>query len=414
MTKQLTQMPPDTPSAAEQLLPESTAQLDAPPSIAGIDQTMAPHASQLASLSQRMILEFFSPAAVLTNPAFEILYVSGPVENYLQLPHGDLLGAARDGLRSRLRSTLRQAIARNTTLSVDDARVKRHNTYHPVRFSVVPATGGSDGQALFLVVFEDIARAEARVEERLRKRTTRLRTLIAELALTEERERRMLARELHDDLGQVLAIVKIRLTSLEGCERRGSLKDSLKTIEELVDQANRSVRALMLQLSPPILQTLGLVPALEWLAEEMERLYGLAVRIDYDGEFPAIEEPARTTVFRAIRELLINVAKHANIDAAEVYCHPTDEAHVAVSVTDQGQGFDYQKVLTKPAGDSGFGLISVRERIEFIGGEMTVDTMRGYGTTISIAFPVKHGNELAEEQGNGNSDTVGGRSQNTP
>lgn len=227
------------------------------------------------------------------------------------------------------------------------------------------------------------------LEERVRERTTQLRALTAELALTEERERRVLARDLHDDLGQLLAIIKIKLTSLEESERRGALKGPLQEIEALVDQANRSARSLMLQLSPPTLQTLGLVPALEWLGEEMERIYGLSVRIDKDGDLPALEEPARTTIFRAIRELLINVAKHAQTNVAQINCHQPASGQLSVSVTDQGRGFDSERALSSPAKDSGFGLISVRERIEFIGGRMTLDTMPGYGTTITIVFPAE-------------------------
>lgn len=596
------------------------------PQQSGIHEKPVPRPLQLAKLSQQMIVENFSPAAVLTNAAHEILYFSGPTENYLQMPRGtptnDLLSQARDGLRSRLRSALRQAVSTNTPVVVDDARVKRRNTYHAVRFSVIPAPNNSIGHALFMVVFEDVTHTAAMtaenplvsqleeelratkddlqnsierletsneelkvsneevisineelqsineelesskeelqslneelvtvnqqlqakvleletsnadmrnllsssdiaticldrdfnirwftpgmktvgniiagdigrpisdfstaglgvnliedaktvlqslelsqrelisqdnhwylrrivpyrtenetisgvvvtytditeakqsaqiaasalrtmaasLEERVRERTAQLRTLTVELTLTEERERRTLARDLHDDLGQVLAIVKIKLSSLGCSERRGSLKPTLNEIEELVDQANRSVRSLMLQLSPPVLQTLGLVPALEWLAEEIERLYGLAVRIDHSGELPAIDEPVRTTLFRAIRELLINVAKHANTNIAQVSCHPTDDGRISLSVTDQGQGFDYQEAMSRSTGDAGFGLMSVRERIEFIGGEMAIDTMPGYGTTISIVFPHKHLNSAAGDKGNDNSDNAG-------
>ncbi|MDO9597613.1 MAG: chemotaxis protein CheB [Azoarcus sp.] len=251
------------------------------------------------------------------------------------------------------------------------------------------------------------------LEERVRERTVQLRTLMAELALSEDRERRMLARDLHDDLGQVLAIVKIKLTSLEGTERRGALKGALKEIETLVDQGNRSVRSLMLHLNPPVLDTLGLVPALEWLSEEMERLYGLAVRVGGDDSLPMLEEPARTTIFRAVRELLINVARHADTNRADVDCKHEDDTHIAVTVTDYGCGFDYEKALSTPAGNTGFGLISVRERIEFIGGEMIVISMPGDGTTITIRFPAKHGHTFNNGGVNGNSDLAGGRSQDT-
>jgi signal transduction histidine kinase len=391
-------MPPDKPTDTEQASPETMVPADGPDT----GTASAARQAQWARLSRQMILDSFAPAAVLTNQDFEVLHCSGPTENYLELPLSapprDLPGAAREGLGSRLRGALEQAVASRAPVLVCDARVKRRNSFLPVRFSILPAADSGDGQTLFLVVFEDVVLAEDKVELRVRKRTAQLRTLIAELTLTGERERRTLARDLHDDLGQVLAIVKIKLTSLEGCERRGSLKTSLKEIEALVDQANRSVRSMMQQLSPPILQALGLVAALEWLAEEMERLYGLAVRIDCDDELPDIDEPVRTTIFRAIQELLINVAKHADTNTAQILCHLTDDGRFSVSVIDQGEGFDYHAAQTKPAKDSGFGLISVAERIEFIGGKMTVDTMLGYGTTISIAFPVKNGSELSEKE----------------
>lgn len=565
--------------------------------------------SQLASLTQRLRQERFSPAAVVIDAAFEILYFCGATEDYLQMPQGmpthSVLAQARDGLRSCLRGALRQASLTGATVIVETARVRRNGGFHPVTFSVVPTPSPTGQGTLFAIVFDDRAvpmrmgmrvaenvrlgqmaealrttkddmqntvsiletayqelsaskaqidaknenlasinallqtaceefqrasselatsnrqfqlkaadlecercqvydvlasceiaalhldrdhriawfspgmsavgnfiagdigrpiadfaqgglgshlvddaaialvsptpvqreltfpdgrwylrrvtahtngigeadgvvitytdiselkqteriaaeayrTAAASMEDRVRERTTQLRKLTAELVLTEERERRVLARDLHDGIGQMLAIIKIKLTSLEGSERRGVLKKPLKEIEDMVDESNRSVRSLMLQLYPPALQTLGLIAAFEWLSEDMERLYGLDVRIDEDGELPALQEPARTTIFRAVRELLINVAKHAQTNIAQINCQRTADGCAAISVTDQGQGFDYQQALSSPAKDSGFGLISVRERIEFIGGELNVDSTPGYGTTITIVFP---------------------------
>lgn len=255
----------------------------------------------------------------------------------------------------------------------------------------------------------------ASLEERVRERTFQLRTLTSELVLTEERERRILARDLHDGLGQLLAIVKIKLTSLECSERRGRLKTALGEIDALVDQANRSIRSLLLSLSPPTLETLGLVPALDGLGEEMGRLYGLAVRIDAEQELPALLEPAKTTIFRAVRELLINVAKHAGTDIAEIHCYQTDDRRLMISIGDQGRGFDYQQTLGgRTAGVSGFGLISVRERIEFIGGELAVDSKPGYGTTITIVFPAKPGDPSGGSDGDEYTDHSGRRSQDPP
>ena len=227
----------------------------------------------------------------------------------------------------------------------------------------------------------------ATLERRVQERTLQLRKLSTELALTEERERRVVARDLHDGLGQLLAAAKLKLASLEKAERRGAMKEGLKQIENLVDQSNHSIRSLMLQLYPPTLQTLGLMASLEWLGDEMERLYGLKVDVDSECELPALPEPIRTTVFRAVRELLINVSKHANASIAHVNCRRLPNDDISISVTDEGQGFDYQQTTSIPANDSGFGLMSIRERLEFIGGTMNVDSAPGYGATVTLEFP---------------------------
>jgi signal transduction histidine kinase len=236
-----------------------------------------------------------------------------------------------------------------------------------------------------------IARMEASnesLEQKVRERTVQLRALTVELSLAEERERRSLAQDLHDDLGQVLAIIKHKLTALHGRERGAGLPIELKAIEDLIDQANKSMRTLAFQLSPPVLHTLGLIPALEWLTEDMERVYALKVRLSDDGAPKPLDEPSRTTLFRAVRELLINVAKHAGTGTAEVTSLRSG-SRLTLAVNDDGGGFDYQKALQAAPGTGGLGLVSLRERIEFIGGEMHVDSRPNDGTTITLIAPLQ-------------------------
>lgn len=226
------------------------------------------------------------------------------------------------------------------------------------------------------------------LEQKVRQRTLQLRALAVELSLAEERERRSLAQDLHDDLGQVLAIMKHKLTALHGSERGADLATELKAIEDLVDQANKSMRTLAFQLSPPVLHTLGLVPALEWLTEEMERAYGLKVRLSDDGAPKPLDEPSRSTLFRAVRELLINVAKHAGTRMAEVTSLRSG-SRLTLAVSDDGGGFDYRQALQAAPGKGRLGLASLRERIEFIGGDMHVDSRPNEGTTITLVTPLQ-------------------------
>ncbi|MCX7180858.1 MAG: sensor histidine kinase [Proteobacteria bacterium] len=229
---------------------------------------------------------------------------------------------------------------------------------------------------------EKLARMAASLEAKVAERTNQLRRLSARLTLAEERERRLLAQELHDNLGQLLAVIKIKLTSLVV----GSIDSSIHQVVELVDQAERSARAITLELSPPILHTLGLVAALEWLADEMARIYGL--RVHFEGERapkPQVSE-IQATLYRAVRELLINVARHARVSDAGLYCR-CDGNQLTLVVSDDGCGFDPTGYHDGAAGNGGFGLNSIHERVTNIGGRMEIDSSLGKGTMVTLTVP---------------------------
>jgi signal transduction histidine kinase len=207
----------------------------------------------------------------------------------------------------------------------------------------------------------------------------RLRALNSELLMTEERERRRLARDLHDGLGQTLTVAAMRLATLRE-KAAGDLRRLVAEVEELLLEAHKSASSLTFQLSPPMLYDMGLVPALEWLCEEMKRAYGLEVALHAVGQPITLDDEMRVAVFRSLRELLINVAKHAGTRCARVSLCRT-VGGVRIAVADDGIGFD-----TSTAG--GFGLASVRERIEHLGGSFVVDSAPGTGTTALLLAPL--------------------------
>ena len=222
----------------------------------------------------------------------------------------------------------------------------------------------------------------AGLEEQVSQRTRQLRTASAQLTLTEERERRMLAQELHDNLGQLLAVIKIKLASLEP----GSPQSSIDLILSLVDQADRSARMITRQLSPPVLGTAGLMPALEWLADEMQRQYQLVVYINIEREPELLSDEIQAVLYRSIRELLINVVKHATVKEASLSCL-YDDSRLTLVVSDDGCGFDPAICQNSQLESRSFGLSSIRERITNIGGEMAIDSKPGNGTTITLSVP---------------------------
>jgi signal transduction histidine kinase len=197
--------------------------------------------------------------------------------------------------------------------------------------------------------------------------------------VAEERERRNLARDLHDDLGQLLSLAGIRLAQLREAPP-GELPTRLGEIEKLVGDAQERTGSLTFRLSPPLLHDVGLAAAAEWLAEEIERTYGLRVSVDDDGRPKPLDEATRSILFRALRELLINVARHAQTSSAHVRLWRSD-AEVGVSVDDDGVGFDSS---VEPAG---FGLVSVRERLRHVGGDMTIESVPGDGARVVLVAP---------------------------
>jgi light-regulated signal transduction histidine kinase (bacteriophytochrome) len=229
----------------------------------------------------------------------------------------------------------------------------------------------------------DLARAED-LEKRVAQRTSQLRALAVELEAAEDRERRQIARDLHDDLGQTLAAARIRLATLCDDERT-DVRSTALGVGELIDRANDAIRSLAAQLAPDVLHELGISPALEWLGEEVERTFGLRVIVRDDGRPKPLAQDVRSILYRAVRELLINVARHARTDSATIDAHHQG-GRVVVSVCDEGAGFD----VAAAVGGSrrGSGIVSVRERLALLGGSVEIRSAPGAGTTAVVSLPL--------------------------
>jgi len=216
----------------------------------------------------------------------------------------------------------------------------------------------------------------------LRHSEQALRAVVAEAALTEERERRKLAADLHDDVAQLLSLASMKLRALEDsgdAAEQGALRGELA---DLVTAARKRVSSLSFQLSPSVLHDVGLVAAAEWLAEDMERSYGLEVRVSAESELGELDDATRVTLFRALRELLINVARHSGSTEACVRI-ARDAGDAVVEVEDRGVGF-------APASRSGgFGLRSLCDRVEHMGGSVRIDSAPGRGTKVVVRAPLQ-------------------------
>ena len=233
-----------------------------------------------------------------------------------------------------------------------------------------------------------ITRLELRTEEQQRLTEVaerQLRRLSQQLVQAQEDERRSMARELHDQVGQMLTALRMELGNLQqaaGADS-GLFRTRLTETKQLAEQALRTVRDLSMGLRPSMLDDLGLGPALEWQAREFSRRTGVPVTVQADGTVDLLPESYRTCIYRVVQEALTNCARHASAKSIRVNLHGRPN-WLALTVEDDGGGF-----LPEESRGRGIGLIGIRERVGELGGSVEIFSQPGKGTLIRAELPLQ-------------------------
>lgn len=233
---------------------------------------------------------------------------------------------------------------------------------------------------------------EQRVTERTavaEESTRQLRVLAGQLLEAEMKARRRVADLLHEHFQQMLVAARMRLGLARGRSTDGELLAELARADQILEQAVRESRTLAVQLSPPVLHELGLGPALDWLSRWMREMHGLAVEVREVTDVEPDAASVRALVFESIRELLFNVVKHAQVERAWVEVSRTPQGWMRVVVQDEGAGFDPDHRPRDSGSEVQFGLFSIRERIESLGGHMEIESRPGHGTRVVLQAPAK-------------------------
>jgi PAS domain S-box-containing protein len=295
-----------------------------------------------------------------------------------ETPHGNAAAARK------LEAYLLQVIASGEPLSgsVDWRGEDGVGTFYDLR--VMPEFDRDGKLASVLSIGRDI-RALKEAEQRLQESHDLLRELAARRETAREEERKHIAREIHDELGQFLTALRmdVSMLRLKFAKDTPALADDVLAVVRTVDKTIQVVRDVATRLRPAVLD-MGVAPAIEWLVAEFERHGGVRCRLNIYDSGAHLDEPGATVVFRIVQESLTNIARHAEATLVDITLE-SDGSHYWIKVHDNGKGFKPARV-----GKASFGLIGMRERALMLGGAVHIASEPGIGTEIWVCIPLQN------------------------
>jgi PAS domain S-box-containing protein len=227
---------------------------------------------------------------------------------------------------------------------------------------------------------------QKRAQEKLIAYNKQLRSLASELSLVEESTRRNIAQNLHDQIGQSLAIAKMKLGVLKKASLPGEITEAIDDIYHLIVQSTQDTRSLIFELRPPVLYELGFEAAIEWLIGHITKQHGITIDFEYNKHPKKLDNQISIFLFQAVRELLMNVVKHSGTHNSKVSIKKDDD-YITITILDKGAGFDPSPCNSHEQKTTGFGLFSIKERLMYLGGDFDIQSQPGQGTAVTLIAP---------------------------
>ena len=334
----------------------------------------------------RALLNAVTETLILVEPMGAILEINemgarrlgGEPKDFIGLGIYDVLPMDSAVSRNALAA---KAVREGRPVLWEDERAGRY--YSNSIYPVFDRTGAKVSMAIFA---RDVTE-EKKAREQLISYQNQLRRMALELTAAEARERRRISDDLHDHIGQILFIAKMKLETLTWGGREQVVVETARELIRLIGKALSDVRHLMIEISPPVLHILGLDAALMELGENMKNQYGLEVIVENESLNSSLGEDIQNLLFRATRELAFNTVKHAQAKELNITMRASDGA-VIITVRDDGVGFDVERAFREAGKANGFGLFSLRERLDASGGRLIVDSTPGQGAIASVIMPL--------------------------
>lgn len=303
-----------------------------------------------------------------------------------------ILESIHEDDREHVQAALEEARIRRQGMDIECRIYTHEGNLHHVHWISEPVTDRRGVLVRSIGTLQDITR-QHQVQARLELYQSRLRVLMSELALTEEQQRRKIAGDLHDSTIQNLGLSKFKLSVFQNTLPEDISTDILNEVIETIDKAINDTRNLVFELSPPILYELGFVPAIEWLAERIYIQRNLVCEVYNDEHDKPLDTPMMVSLFQIVRELLINISKHARATRASILIDRIDDK-IRIQVTDNGVGFDASNIEDPTNDLRGYGLFSIRERLSNMGESLNIQSTAKEGTRIVFSVPLYLENEV--------------------
>ena len=241
----------------------------------------------------------------------------------------------------------------------------------------------NNGIQMIIAIARDFSHIK-RNEEKLKSRIKELHNLASHLQDSREQRHRIIARELHDELGQLLTALKIQIVLLSNkVKQTDDLKERFSTLADIVDKTIKSVQRITKQIRPQMLDELGLIPAIEWQADDFLKLTGIQCKYSLPQEDLHLDNEKETAVFRILQEALTNVARHSFAKRVSIFLKKRG-GNLILEVTDNGDGISLSQIDNPKS----LGLLGMRERVTLLGGKMEIHGEKGKGTNVKIEIPI--------------------------
>jgi len=362
----------------------------------GIDITerkQAEKALKVASLYTRSLIEASLDPLVTISPDGKVMDVNRATELVTGVSRENLIGSDFSSYftdpqkaKKGYEEVFSKGFVRDYPLSI------RHTSGRVTEVlynATVYKNEAGEVQGVFAVA-RDITERK-RAEEALQESEKQLRHLSSQLIVAQENERKRIARELHDGLGQSLTAIKFRVENFLQEISKSRVKTKAKTLEvviPMVQESVREIRRIQTDLRPPILDDLGILATISWFCREYQTTYSrIRIEKQIDIQEQEVPESLKMVIYRIMQEALNNISKHSQADLVHLALRKTD-GELELSIQDNGRGFDLPEVRSVESPERGLGLSSMRERAEHSGGSLLIESAKGKGTRIQVRWTV--------------------------